>query len=147
MIRLNAALTVIEGAIPALAWSYRQAVVRDGSARAIKRFELLGVEYWRAKRCHIVRNHNLFENPIDHYIDEKTGQELYRKTIVQIDANKTAKVEVIYTYETSLVEAIVLPSGFELYVDEKLRADAHFRTIKINRGLLNYLFERPETAN
>jgi hypothetical protein len=94
-----------------------------------------------------VRNHNLFENPIDHYIDEKTGQELYRKTIVQIDANKTAKVEVIYTYETSLVEAIVLPSGFELYVDEKLRADAHFRTIKINRGLLNYLFERPETAN
>ena len=37
-----------------------------------------------------------------------------------------------------------LPSGFELWMDGRLLGKAKFTQCEVNRGLMDYLFARPE---
>lgn len=137
LMNLNKSLAILESAIPSLAWEYDPKV-------PITEFELMPDIVWEGDDCYVIKNTGLLEGiPVYHYIDKATGFEHYRRASVQIAPKRFKDVELFY--DPPLADSkYPIPGGMELLLDGRLYYKVEFESVRVNPGLLNYLFEKSE---
>ena len=78
---------------------------------------------------------------IFHYFDMENGLEICWEVTMFIGG---ASRHILLYYSKPMETGYPLPSGFELWMDGRLYGKAQFTQCEVNRGLMNYLFVRPE---
>lgn len=142
LMRLNQLLALLECSIPAIAWTYEDALANE-EPEVLRYYSLEPEAIWRGRRCLVVRNTRLCEWPVYHYLDYETKLEVYRRTTLSLSEGVSKQVELIYSDPLEASD-YPLPAGFELWVDSQLYCAVSLDRYEVNRGLAGYLFKQSE---
>ncbi len=133
---LNERILILECAHAALPWHY--------DAHGIEDLELLPGEHAvRGHDCNVIENTALLDTPTFHYIDSKTGLELRRTATIPVDGND---YEVVIDYQSPAFAddptGGASGEGYQLYVNDRLVAEATFQSKRTNPGLMSWMFDQ-----
>jgi hypothetical protein len=133
---LNRRILILECSYAALSWHYDSSgtegleLVADG-------------ETVRHRTCHVIRNATLLETPTLHYIDAGTGLELRRTAEFAIDGSVYT---VVIDYQSPAFAGDdggdPGEDGYLLRVNDRLVAEATFRSKRTNPGLMSWMFDQ-----
>lgn len=133
--RLNRSLLVLQCAHGVLCWQTAGGV-RQG-------IEVLRQELRNGANCVVLRNAELIESPVEHWIDLASGLELYRESTVRMDEGEV-QVRIEYTYsESALSRAPVISDQYTIFANEELLATVTIASVLVNAGIVPWMFERP----
>ena len=96
---------------------------------------------WQGRECRRLINRGLGSEEVFHYFDTENGLEICREVTIFIGG---ASRHILLYYSKPMETGYPLPSGFELWMDGRLLGKAKFTQCEVNRGLMDYLFARPE---
>ncbi|MFQ3242839.1 MAG: hypothetical protein ACI9JZ_002543 [Lentimonas sp.] len=132
----NEQLLILESALAALGWEY--------DLVGLSGVKLLGDVVIHGRACHVLQNNRLISESVYHYIDVETGLELRRSATLSVDAELN---EVIIDYVVSDFEVggegRRMPEGYALFLNGSLLARASFTAVRVNVGVMSWMFERP----
>lgn len=138
---LNASLSRFLAILPAGEWMYSSLGEKDKWAKS-DLFEWQSGVQWKGRECNLLTNRYLGDPVIRHYYDPETGLEISREARLVLNGSGERHFQI--DFRKPLEEGYPIPSGFELWVDGRIRGVAEFNSFKANRGILSCLFEVPE---
>jgi hypothetical protein len=136
----NSGLILMECSLAHLAWSYQSPEALQHGLETV--LELLPSEPWQGRTCAVVLSHSILPFPVYHYIDTETYEEVYRRARIP-KGSGFAEVEMHFD-PTDETAPYGLPMGYQVFVDGELSFRVELERLRINQGLLTFLFQPPD---
>ncbi len=137
---LNPVLSQFLATVLAGEWMYSKSIDEPVEGE----FSLLSWEpkvEWQGRECNQLVNRGLGVGAVFHYFDLQYGSEICREARVFMGG---VRRHIMLYYSKPMQSGYPLPSGFELWIDGRMQGRAEFTHCEVNRGLMDYLFSRPE---
>lgn len=134
ILKINEDLLYLEADILGLLWSYE----RDG----LTRMNLLGHESFEGSPSEVIELLLPNGEKMKHFISIATGKEIGRTMAIDRSDAKYM-IKLVYTRDSSAAPG-GLPSGYRLWIDGELYAEAILDTYRLNEGVMSWIFEKQE---
>lgn len=136
---INVAMLKMQASPASVVWQY----LENGS----------GLFQWVERRkvdeqlCDVLANNALLAAPVHHYIDANSGRELRREATVTI-GSESMQIIIEFQHASRDVSAETarhgLPAGYHLFLNDLMVAEARFESLRVNTGVMPWMFERLE---
>jgi len=136
----NDQILLLECAYAALVWQYEMF--------GVQKLSIIEEKDIGGRQCHGIRNLGLLHSPVVHYIDVESGLELRRSSLLD---NGVSQIHVTldYKYIDNAVHHSGLRnlSGYDLYLDDALIAQATIKSQRVNQGVMSWMFEKDKAGH
>lgn len=133
-------VALVESSLTHLAWSMDTSDAIDSGLDSI--LELRPEENWKGRDYYVVRSRRVLTVEMDHYIDQETYLEAFRKVTLIDNSGKATRVRIEYAAPDGNAEHS-LPSGYRIYTDDELSDVVKFDKIRVNQVIFEAVFSPP----